>query len=186
MKQILLIDNYDSFTFNLKHYLDSLNVEVHVVRNDEFEFGQKKYDAVVLSPGPGLPNEAGRLEEITKYFLGRVPVFGVCLGMQAIAENIGGTLHNQSEIKHGVQERIILKDSILYKSLPREINVGLYHSWAVDLEGVLNARVTSVSDSGVIMSFENFDKKFYGVQFHPESILTTYGMEIVKNFIEIV
>ena len=183
---IYVIDHNDSFTHNVVHQF-SLYDEVECDNYNNLDKTKlRKAKVIVLSPGPGLPNEAGRLEEITKYFLGRVPVFGVCLGMQAIAENIGGTLHNQSEIKHGVQERIILRDSILYKSLPREINVGLYHSWAVNIEGVVNAKVTSVSDSGVVMSFENFDKKFYGVQFHPESILTTCGMEIVKNFIEII
>lgn len=186
MKQVLLIDNYDSFTFNLKHYLDSLNVEVHVFRNDEFEIGQKEYDAVVLSPGPGLPSDAGRLKEIAEYFLGKIPVLGVCLGMQAIAEIIGGTLHQQSKVKHGIQEEITLKESILFKSLPTKIEVGLYHSWSVQVENDVDVSVTSVSNTGIVMSFENVERKIYGVQFHPESVLTPYGMEIVKNFIEVI
>ena len=186
MKQVLLIDNYDSFTFNLKHYLDSLNVEVHVFRNDEFNFEPKHYDAVVLSPGPGLPVDAGRLKEITEHFLGEVPVFGVCLGMQAIAEIIGGTLYNQNKVKHGIQEEIMLKDSVLFKSLPRKIKVGLYHSWSVEIENKIDINITSVSKTGVIMSLENVDRKIYAVQFHPESVLTPCGMEIVKNFIKII
>ena len=106
--------------------------------------------------------------------------------MQAIAEIIGGTLHQQSKVKHGIQEQITLKESILFKSLPTKIEVGLYHSWSVQVENDVDVSVTSVSNTGIVMSFENVERKIYGVQFHPESVLTPYGMEIVKNFIEVI
>ena len=185
MKQILLIDNYDSFTYNLKHYLEALNMDVTVVRNDEFQGDFFEYDGIVLSPGPGLPEDAGIMMQLLKEVDGKLPVLGICLGMQAMAIHCGGSLYNQEEVKHGVQEKVHLHDSILYKNIEREMLVGLYHSWAVK-ENERNFRINALSESEVVMGIENVAKKMYGVQFHPESVLTPNGMEIVKNFIEII
>lgn len=157
-----------------------------MIRNDEFKFNSRSYDAIVLSPGPGLPSEAGQLIEIIEYFIGKVPIFGVCLGMQAIGEMFGGVLVNQNIVKHGIQEEIEVNDSTLFKMLPRKIQVGLYHSWLMKFDNEVDLSITSVSESGVIMSFENKEKMIYAVQFHPESVLTPNGMEIVKNFIEVI
>lgn len=183
MKQILLLDNYDSFTFNLQHYLLSLGVKVDVVRNDEEIDNLSKYDGIVISPGPGLPKEAGSLMQVLSKVHGKVPVFGVCLGMQAMCEFLGGELYNQQHVKHGVQELIDVESGVLFKDIDSEIKVGLYHSWAIDDSG--DYKVLARSKSGVIMAIENEFSKFYGVQFHPESIMTTDGMKIVKNFIDL-
>ncbi|MBL1280233.1 MAG: aminodeoxychorismate/anthranilate synthase component II [Fluviicola sp.] len=185
MKQILLIDNYDSFTHNLKHYLEALNAHVEVVRNDEFIGDYFSYDAIVLSPGPGLPENAGTMMQLLKEVEGRIPIFGICLGMQAIALHCGGKLYNQPIVKHGVQEKIDLHASELFKNLPKKIDVGLYHSWAVK-EDAGNFKITAHSESLSVMAIESVAKKMYGVQFHPESVLSPDGMEIVKNFLELI
>ena len=183
MKQILLLDNYDSFTFNLQHYLVSLGVKVDVIRNDAEIDSLLNYDGVVISPGPGLPKEAGCLMDVLSMSKGRTPVLGVCLGMQGMCEFLGGTLYNQSEVKHGVQEVIEIDSGVLFKGLDSEIKVGLYHSWAVNENG--KYKIVARSKSNVIMAIEDIDSKFYGVQFHPESIMTKDGMRIVKNFINL-
>lgn len=183
MKQILLIDNYDSFTYNLKHYLEALNVDVTVVRNDEFLGNYFQYDAIVLSPGPGLPEDAGIMMQLLKEVEGKVPVFGICLGMQAIAIHCGGALYNQENVKHGVQENIELQNSDMYSGLGETMEVGLYHSWAV-IKNEGDFKINAFSESKAVMGLENVAKKMYGVQFHPESILTPNGMTIVKNFLK--
>lgn len=182
MKRILLIDNYDSFTYNLVHYLEALDCEVVVQFNDEIVFEEMdSFDGVVISPGPRLPAEAGRTLEFISAVLGKKPILGVCLGMQALALQLQGGLYNQKVVKHGVQEVIHCKDSVLFSGMPPSIDVGLYHSWAVDDFG--DFTVTAWSNSGVVMAFENEDKKVYAVQFHPESILTPQGHLILKNFL---
>ncbi len=184
MKQILLFDNYDSFTFNLKHYLEALNVEVTVVRNDEPLGDILCYDAIVLSPGPGLPKDAGNLKQLVFLAKKRVPLFGVCLGMQAIAEEYGWELYNQKVVKHGVSEVIKVKDSVLFKDLEKEeIEVGLYHSWAVNPKNDL-LQISALSKNGTVMAIENSEDKIFGVQFHPESILTPSGKRILTNFLQ--
>ena len=185
MKQILLLDNYDSFTFNLEHYLNALGASVDVVRNDEFVGDIDSYDAVVFSPGPGLPIEAGGMMSLLKEIHGKIPVLGICLGMQAIVIHYGGTLYNQKIVKHGLQESVILKHSVLFKDLPDVINVGLYHSWAVDLLRIV-LKISALSSDGTIMAIEDSDKKIYGVQFHPESVLTVDGMKIMENFLDLI
>ena len=153
MKQILLLDNYDSFTYNLQHYLVSLGVNVDVVRNDDEIDTLNKYDGVVISPGPGLPKEAGCLMKVLAQANGKIPVFGVCLGMQAMCEFLGGNLYNQPFVKHGVQELINIESGVLFRNIDSQINVGLYHSWAVDNAG--NYMVSARSNNDVIMAIEN-------------------------------
>lgn len=182
MQKIFLLDNFDSFTFNLVHYLESLDCTVVVQRNNEPLPNLLDFDKIVLSPGPGLPSEAGCLMELLKTNNGQLPVLGVCLGMQSIAEFLGGKLYNQNVVKHGIQTTIQeWKTNSLMQTDWTGEKVGLYHSWAVDDSG--DYEVTSVSEDGVIMSIENKERNLLGVQFHPESILTNRGMEIVKNFV---
>ncbi len=184
MKHILLIDNYDSFVFNLYHSLLCIGVNVDVIRNDNKIKNLLKYDAIVISPGPGLPRDAFFLMDILNDIKGKKPVLGICLGMQAICELLGGKLYNQSKIKHGVSEIIKIYNSELFIGIKSEINVGLYHSWAVDNSGDYN--VIAKSKNNIIMAVENKDYKLYGVQFHPESIMTKDGLRIIQNFIQLI
>ena len=182
---ILIIDNYDSFTYNLVHYLEELNCNVEVVRNDQMDLQDiEKYTALVLSPGPGLPKDAGNLMGvINKYYLSK-PILGVCLGMQALAEFFGGRLYNQQEVKHGISEKCKqVYPNKLFTNLNEEFEVGLYHSWAIDLATVKCLNVTATSENKVLMALEHTSLPIVGVQFHPESILTPNGKEMILNFI---
>lgn len=181
--KVVLVDFYDSFTFNLSHYFEQLNVDVTVIRHDYLKLDElKTYDAVILSPGPGLPREKENLDKLLQQCVGVKPILGVCLGMQALAEHIGGSLVNQSTVKHGVQELIHVNDhSGLFANLPADFHVGLYHSWKV--EGLRQFQTASTA-AGVCMSIEHPAKKLYGVQFHPESILTEHGLELLSNFLK--
>jgi len=182
LPHILLVDNYDSFTYNLAHYLELMGVRLTVCFNDQIDITKlSEYDGVILSPGPGLPQNAGQMPELVRGLLGKIPILGVCLGMQCLAEQLGGELFNQMRVKHGVQETILLDDSLLFLGLDKKIQVGLYHSWAVYEKG--DFRVTSRSLENRIMSLENLEKKCFGVQFHPESILTPEGVQILQNFV---
>lgn len=184
LPRILLIDNYDSFTYNLFHYLEELGADINVEKNDTVNPDQiNAYDAVLLSPGPGLPSEAGKLMEVIEKCKGDIPVFGVCLGMQAIAISLGGQIYNQELVKHGVQEVINLSESVLFQGLGKRVEVGLYHSWAVRPEPG-DIEITALSDTGVVMALQNQSLKMYGVQFHPESIMTPDGKVILRNFLE--
>lgn len=184
--KVLLIDNYDSFTFNLFHYLEGVGIEVIVKRNDDPELlSIKGFDKVVLSPGPGLPSEAGKLMAFIEKYHKQIPVLGVCLGMQALAQFFGDKLYNQKEVKHGVSEKIYrLNDSILFQELPDSFQVGLYHSWAVKLKNNSPFRPLFQSENNVLMAVEHQKLPLYGVQFHPESIMTEFGREIIQNFIQ--
>ncbi|MBT8266073.1 MAG: aminodeoxychorismate/anthranilate synthase component II [Bacteroidia bacterium] len=186
MKKILVIDNYDSFTYNLVHYLEDLDCEVTVVRNDKLTLEDvEPFDKIVLSPGPGIPDEAGLLKPIIAKYAASKSILGVCLGQQAIGEVFGGSLINLDEVYHGVATTInqIVIDESLFDGLDKTIEVGRYHSWVVskDLPEVLE--VTSVDENGQIMSLrhKSFDVK--GVQFHPESVLTPKGKQMLKNWI---
>lgn len=185
MKRILLVDNYDSFTYNLVHYLEALDCEVTVCYNDSIPTQVLElFDAVVLSPGPGLPEESGDLLLFIDRFLGQLPMLGVCLGMQALALQLGGEIYNQKMVKHGLQESISVEKSTLFSTREESFEVGLYHSWAVREDD--NYEVTAKSLSGVIMAIENREKRCYGVQFHPESIMTPRGKEVLQNFLKMV
>lgn len=184
--KILLIDNYDSFTYNLLHYLEGFDANVDVFRNDEIPFGRiGEYNKVVLSPGPGLPAESGDLMKFIEQFATKKPMLGVCLGFQALAEHFGGSIYNQNEVKHGVAETcIIQKNSRLFNNLPEMFKIGLYHSWAVKKEELPeDFMISGISENDVIMAFEHKTLPVCGVQFHPESILTEHGHKIVENFI---
>ena len=187
MKKVLVIDNYDSFTYNLVHYLQDLDCEVSVRRNDKLELGEiSGFDKILLSPGPGIPEEAGMLKEIIAHYARSKSILGVCLGQQAIAEVFGGRLVNLDKVYHGVSTSIerVGEDEALYRGLPRRLEVGRYHSWVVsnDLPDVLE--VTSVDSSGEIMSLKHRDLDVRAVQYHPESILTPHGKTILKNWVE--
>lgn len=184
MQRLLLLDNYDSFTFNLEHYLTGLGVQVEVIKNDAVDIDPLAFDGLVLSPGPGLPRDAGRMYEILRIVEGKIPVLGVCLGMQAIGELLGGELYNLPNVKHGIQETVQLLKSSLFDGLPERIEVGLYHSWAVR-ESSGDFQVIARSTNGVVMALSNVEKKLFGVQFHPESIMTPMGKLILENFIRL-
>lgn len=179
-----MIDFYDSFTYNLAHYLESLEVDLTVLRYDAIDtIALVYFDAFVLSPGPGLPQEKAGLFAFLEQYVGQKPILGVCLGMQALAEFLGATLENQQSVKHGVSEEIeIMHQNGLFRSLPKIIEVGLYHSWKVNCPAHW---VSAKSKSGVNMAIELPEKKVYGVQFHPESVMTPLGKEILQNFIQI-
>ena len=181
--RLLIIDFYDSFTYNLAHYFKNLNCEVIVLRENDLDLDALlSFDGIVLSPGPGLPKEKRYLFEVLNICKGKVPVLGICLGMQGISEFLGAKLVNQLEVKHGVSSQVIqLKPSLLFKELPQEFKVGLYHSWkVVDLsEDFLIAE----SEEKVAMGLEVLENYQFGVQFHPESILTENGFQILNNFI---
>jgi anthranilate synthase component 2 len=187
MKKIIVIDNYDSFTYNLVHYLEDLNCEVTVYRNDEFDIEElQKFDKILLSPGPGIPDEAGLLKEVIKTYSATKSILGVCLGQQAIAEVFGGSLINLEKVYHGVATniKIQVQDEPLFKDLESEIEVGRYHSWVVnptDFPKVLE--VTSLDENGQIMSLRHRTFDVRAVQFHPESILTPHGKKILENWI---
>lgn len=183
---VLVIDNYDSFTYNLVHYLEDLDCEVTVKRNDQLHLDEvDAFDNIVLSPGPGIPDEAGLLKDIIRTYAPTRKIFGVCLGQQAIAEVFGGTLINLDEVYHGIATKInIITDDTLYAGMPMEIEVGRYHSWVVnpaDLPEVLE--VTSVDENGQIMSLRHKDYNVCAVQFHPESVLTPFGKKILENWL---
>lgn len=187
MKKILVIDNYDSFTYNLVHYLEDLNCEVTVYRNDEFDIDEvKKFDKILLSPGPGIPDEAGLLKEVIKVYSTSKSILGVCLGQQAIGEVFGGTLVNLEKVYHGVATNvtILVDDETLFEGLEKQIEVGRYHSWVINSEGFPeNLEITSTDENGQIMSIRHkkFDVK--GVQFHPESVLTPHGKKMLENWV---
>ena len=187
MKKIIVIDNYDSFTYNLVHYLEDLNCEVTVFRNDEFDIEElQKFDKILLSPGPGLPDEAGLLKEVIKTYSATKSILGVCLGQQAIAEVFGGSLINLEKVYHGVATniKIQVQDEPLFKGLESEIEVGRYHSWVVnptDIPEILE--ITSLDENGQIMSLRHRKFDVRAVQFHPESILTPNGKKILENWV---
>lgn len=183
--RILLIDNFDSFTYNLVHYMEDLNCQVDVVRNTIIDLTDiDTYDALVLSPGPGLPKEAGKLMDVIAYAFHKKPILGVCLGMQALAEFSGASLYNQKEVKHGVAEKCRqITPNKLFKDFPTFFTVGLYHSWAIQLQQGNEFCETAISENGVLMAFEHTKLPIVGVQFHPESILTENGKEMILNFI---
>lgn len=187
MKKIVVIDNYDSFTYNLVHYLEELNCEVTVYRNDEFELNELlPFDGIVLSPGPGIPKDAGLLNQVIATYFTSKKILGICLGQQAIGEFFGGTLINLDKVFHGVSTTIsvIVDDEILFKNLPKEISVGRYHSWVVNpIDFPEDLEITSIAENGEIMSVRHRNYNVKGVQFHPESILTPHGKTILQNWI---
>ena len=186
MKKVLVIDNYDSFTYNLVHYLEDLDCEVTVKRNDKLTLEEvDNFNKIILSPGPGIPDEAGLLKDIIKKYAPTKSILGVCLGQQAIGEVFGGKLENLDTVFHGVSTNITLSvdDENLFEGLDKNFEVGRYHSWVVDTNLPDSLEATSFDENGQIMSLRH---KFYdvkGVQYHPESVLTPDGKQILKNWV---
>ena len=184
--KIVIIDNYDSFTYNLSHLVKELGAEVTVLRNDSFPIEElETYDKILLSPGPGIPKEADLLLEVIRTYAGKKPILGVCLGEQAIGEVFGGKLTNLSEVYHGIQSPIrITASNYLFEGLPEEILVGRYHSWVIDRENFPDAlEITAVSQEGYIMALRHKDFDVQGIQFHPESVLTKKKKKIISNWL---
>ncbi|MGM9697637.1 MAG: anthranilate synthase component II [Prevotella sp.] len=184
--KIVIIDNYDSFTYNLSHLIKEIGADVTVIRNDQFTLDQlMPFDKIVLSPGPGIPSEAGLLLDVIKTYAGKKPILGVCLGHQAIGEVFGGQLENLSDVFHGVAtEGTQFSNDYIFEGLTKRITMGRYHSWVVSRENFPTClEVTAVSDEGQIMALKHKDFDIHGIQFHPESVLTPEGKTMVKNFI---
>ena len=195
--KIVIIDNYDSFTYNLAHLVKELGAKVTVLRNDQFSLNDlEPFDKIILSPGPGIPSEAGLLLDVIRHYAGRKPILGVCLGHQAIGEVFGAQLENLSEVFHGVAtpcqisgnpvsgESGFVSIDPIFKGLPSNITVGRYHSWVVSKEDFPAClEVTATSPEGQIMALRHRLYNIHGIQFHPESVLTPDGKSIIKNYI---
>lgn len=194
--KIVMIDNYDSFTYNLVHLVRELGAEITVYRNDQFELSQlEEFDKIMLSPGPGIPSEAGLLLDVIKAYAGKKPILGVCLGHQAIGESFGASLTNLSQVYHGVATPVEVlnlhdgsqepKPDYIFEGLPSRIDVGRYHSWVVNSKGLPSCiEVTSVSEEGYIMALRHKEYDIRGIQFHPESVLTPEGRTILRNWLK--
>lgn len=185
--RIVLLDNYDSFTFNLFHYLEAEGETVDVFRNDEISLeALHSYDAVVLSPGPGLPKDAGVMPEFLNSLDGSIPVLGVCLGLQGIVERFGGSLRNLDEVIHGQSTFCVKeKEDILFEDIESPFQIGHYHSWvAEEIPSCLE--VTSRNENGLIMSIKHCEWPIHAVQFHPESVLTPEGRKMIQNWVSYV
>lgn len=188
MSRILILDNYDSFTYNLVHLVEKVcDIPFDVFRNDEIELSEiNKYDKILLSPGPGLPKDAGIMPELIKTYSETKNIFGVCLGLQAIGEAFGAKLKNLENVFHGVATEIeVIKEDSLFNECPKKFNVGRYHSWVVDSNELPTCfDITAIDTDKNIMSLSHKTLKIIGVQFHPESILSEYGEEIMKSWLE--
>lgn len=185
--KIVIIDNYDSFTYNLSHLIKELGAEVTVFRNDKFEMDSlEAFDKIMLSPGPGIPSEAGLMPEVIKRYAQSKPILGICLGHQAIGECFGGRLANLDRVFHGVAtEGTQLGNDYMFNGLPRRITMGRYHSWVVSREYLPDClEITAESDEGHIMALRHRTLDIRGLQFHPESVLTTDGREMMENWIK--
>lgn len=184
--KIVIIDNYDSFTYNLSHLVKELGAEVTVVRNDRFELSNLEgYDKILLSPGPGIPEEAGLLLDVIRTYAGRKPILGICLGEQAIGEVMGGKLVNLDEVYHGIQSEVTLTaPDYIFDGLPENILVGRYHSWVVDRDTLPDClETTALSHEGYIMALRHKTLDVHGIQFHPESVLTPDGRQMINNWL---
>ena len=187
--KILIIDNYDSFTYNLAHMVEDITGEYpSVFRNDEISMEEiDNFDLIILSPGPGIPDEAGILKEAIKTYAPTKPIFGVCLGLQAITEVFGGSIENLDTVFHGVATTMEVtdKNAIIYKEIPSEFEAARYHSWiAASSDFPEELEITAIDEFGSIMSLQHKTHNITAVQYHPESILTPLGEKIVRNFIE--
>ena len=189
MKKIILIDNYDSFTFNLYHYLSSLKVKVDVIRNDQItsnEILKRKYNKIVISPGPGNPNQSGNCLKIVKSLYKKIPILGVCLGHQIIGQVFGSKIVQAKKLMHGKTSKIISKKLGILKNLPKSFEATRYHSLIIDKKTLSkHLEITAESKDGLVMGVQHKKYAVHGVQFHPESIKTKLGIKILKNFIRI-
>ena len=189
MKKIILIDNYDSFTFNLYHYLSSLKVFVDVIRNDKItskEILKRRYNKIVISPGPGNPNQSGNCLKIVKSLYKKIPILGVCLGHQIIGQVFGSKIIQARKLMHGKTSKITTKKNGILKNLPKTFEATRYHSLIIDKKSLSSdLEITAETIDGLIMGVQHKEYDVHGVQFHPESIKTKLGMKILKNFIRI-
>ena len=189
MKKIILIDNYDSFTFNLYHYLSSLRINVEVSRNDQItskEILKKRYHKIVISPGPGNPNQSGNCLKIVKSLHKKIPILGVCLGHQIIGQVFGSKIVQTKKLMHGKTSKIISKKIGLLKNLPKTFEATRYHSLIIDKKSLSkDLEITAETKDGLIMGVRHKKYNVHGVQFHPESIKTKIGIKILKNFVKI-
>ena len=189
MKKIILIDNYDSFTFNLYHYLSSLKVQVDVIRNDQITSNQifkRKYNKIVISPGPGNPDQSGNCLEIVKSLYKKIPILGVCLGHQIIGQVFGSKIVQTKKLMHGKTSKIISKKLGILKNLPKSFKATRYHSLIIDKKTLSKElEITAESKDGLVMGVQHKKYAVHGVQFHPESIKTRLGIKILENFIRI-
>ena len=189
MKKIILIDNYDSFTFNLYHYLSSFKVNVDVIRNDQItsnEILKKKYNKIVISPGPGNPNQSGNCLKIVKSLYKKIPILGVCLGHQIIGQVFGSKIIQAKKLMHGKTSKILSKKIGILKNLPKSFEATRYHSLIIEKKSLSkHLEITAESKDGLIMGVKHKEYDVHGVQFHPESIKTKLGIKILKNFIRI-
>jgi len=191
--KILVFDNYDSFTYNLVHALREIsdattNISIDVVRNDKLKLEDAViYDKIVLSPGPGIPSEAGLLLDLIRMYAPTKSILGVCLGHQALCEAFGATLFNLTDVHHGLSESIqVIGNDPLFKGLPKRFDVGRYHSWSVSPLNLPDCiKVTAMDDEDQIMAMQHKEFMLHGVQFHPESVLTPFGKDILKNWINL-
>ncbi len=188
MKKVIIIDNYDSFVYNLVHAVEEiLDQDITIKKSDKITLDEiENYDYIILSPGPGLPDEAGLLKEVIKKYGPSKKILGVCLGLQAIGEVYGCELQNLKQVYHGIQSEIQVTDksSAIYKGLPATIEAGRYHSWVIEEKSLTDdLKVTSRAADGEIMSIEHIDHQVYAVQYHPESIMTPEGKKILANFL---
>ena len=184
--KIAIIDNYDSFTYNLSHLVKELGAEVTVFRNDQFELPQlEAYSKIILSPGPGIPSEAGLLLDVIRTYAGKKPILGVCLGHQAIGEVFGGKLENLSDVFHGIAtEGTQFGNDEIFSGLSTRITMGRYHSWVVSKDDFPESlEITAESDEGQIMALRHKTMNIRGIQFHPESVLTPDGRKIIQNWL---
>ena len=189
MKKIILIDNYDSFTFNLYHYLSSLKVHVDVIRNDKItskDILKRKYNKIVISPGPGNPDQSGNCLKIVKSLYKKIPILGVCLGHQIIGQVFGSKIIQARKLMHGKTSKITTKKNGILKNLPKTFEATRYHSLIIDKKSLsCDLEITAETKDGLIMGVQHKKYDVHGVQFHPESIKTKLGMKILKNFIRI-
>ena len=189
MKKIILIDNYDSFTFNLYHYLSSLKVNVDVIRNDQITSNQilkRRYNKIVISPGPGNPNQSGNCLKIVKSLYKKIPILGVCLGHQIIGQVFGSKIIQAKRLMHGKTSKIISKKVGILKNLPKSFEATRYHSLIIDKKSLSkHLEITAESEDGLIMAVQHKNYDVHGVQFHPESIKTKLGLKILKNFVKL-
>lgn len=187
--KIVVIDNYDSFTYNLVHLLQELGQEYAVWRNDKFKLEDiEEFDKILLSPGPGIPEEAGLLLDVIRTYAPHKSILGICLGQQAIAEVFGGTLFNMEKPLHGVATNITVVDESekLFQDFPKDSKIGRYHSWAVNRETLPTClKVTAIDENDIIMALTHNEYDVRGMQFHPESVLTTNGKKLIENWLGI-
>jgi anthranilate synthase component II len=183
---IAVIDNFDSFVFNLIRYIKEENHEVLVQRNNRIDFEILEFaDAILLSPGPGIPSEAGNLLEVIDRFHGKKPILGICLGHQAIATHFGDSLIRCPEPIHGKSSSIsVIKESSLFENIPKELEVGRYHSWQTQISPSSELEITALTEDSVVMAIQHKTHPTVGVQFHPESILTPQGRKMIQNWLK--